>query len=194
MTREEFEQRTGYFPTLEMYKIIEYHYMESQNDKDVFCKAYQSNEFGLAEKIRYEADMQAMRERKKMECTIEVYEKKIQKLEADLECEQEWRPYEDRDNVSQYDYLNLSREGGTKRLTDEEAKEILYHWYGFAKDKVTILYSVPKQEKNRHNCVRDIGEIERLPLYNATDWNYIRFDCGCMSYELYNDNLRLFMH
>lgn len=27
-------------------------------------------------------------------------------------------------------------------------------------------------------------------LYNSTDWNYIRFTCGRMSYELYNDTLR----
>lgn len=53
---------------------------------------------------------------------------------------------------------------------------------------------IPQYEVNRHRQLRKVGEIDRAPLYNATDWNYIRFDCGCMSYELHNDNLRPYLH
>ena len=77
-------------------------------------------------------------------------------------------------------------------MTDDEAKALLYNWYGFAKEKVEILHTAPIYEVNRHRQIRKIGEAERAPLYNATDWNYIRFNCGRMSYELYNDNLRPF--
>lgn len=40
MMLEEFEKRTGYFPTMEEYAAIEKAYMEFSGDKDAFCKAY----------------------------------------------------------------------------------------------------------------------------------------------------------
>ena len=79
-------------------------------------------------------------------------------------------------------------------MTDDEAKDLLYNEFGFAREKVTIYHSIPAYEVNRHRQLRKVGEIERLPLYEATDWNYIRFDCGCMTYELINDDLRPFLH
>lgn len=68
-----------------------------------------------------------------------------------------------------------------------------YDWFGFAKEKIRIIRSVSTYEINRHNRLRKTGEIERLPAYNATDWNYIRFNCGSVGYELYNDQIRLFV-
>lgn len=193
MMREEFEQRTGYFPTMEEYKIIERHYLAFSGDKDIFCKAYKRNEEWIAQNIQQEADIEAIKEKVWVEHLIEGYEAKIAKLNAALEKEQEWKPYEDKDHVSEEDYQALAHCSDTKFLNDEEAKQLLYDWYGFAKEKIIILHSVPRYEKNRHSCLRKIGERERLPLYNATDWNYIRFNCGCMSYELYNDSLRLYV-
>lgn len=116
------------------------------------------------------------------------------KLEAQLEREQEWKPHEDKENVSQDDYEHLVKQSDTRYLTDDEAKDLLYDWYGFAKEKVTIYHSVPKFEVNRHRQLRKVGEIDRRPAYNSTDWNYIRFDCGAMTYELHDDNLRFFVH
>ena len=69
-----------------------------------------------------------------------------------------------------------------------------YNWYGFTKEKIIIRRTIPTYEVNRHRQLRQVGEIDRAPLYNATDWNYIRFDCGCMAYELHNDTLRPFVH
>lgn len=116
----------------------------------------------------------------------------IERLKQQLEREQEWKPFVDTDNYPQVRYDELRKCG--RVMTDDEAKEILYDWYGFAKEKITIHHSVPKYEVNRHRQLRKVGEIERLPLYEATDWNYIRFDCGCMSYELVNDQLRPWVH
>ncbi len=59
--------------------------------------------------------------------------------------------------------------------------------------KIKIIRTVPICQINRHRQGRRIGEEERLPLYNATDWNYIRFDCGMMQYELYDGDLRFFV-
>lgn len=117
---------------------------------------------------------------------------KVEQLEKQLDRELEWKPYIDKDNVSQSDYEHLVGDMNTRFLSDEEAKDILYDWFGFAKEKVKIINNVNTYEINRHGRLRKTGTIERRPAYNATDWNYIRFNCGCISYELCNDQIRLF--
>lgn len=191
---EEFEKRTGYFPTMEEYTAIEKAYMQFDGDKDAFCKAYKKNEGGIAEKIQREVNMQNITAQCEAEKAQKAMQERIAELEKALEREQEWRPYEDTDNVQQADYERLASQSDTEHMSDEKAKDLLYEWYGFAKEKIKIHHSVPVYEVNRHRRLRKVGELDRSPLYNATDWNYIRFDCGCMSYELYNDNLRPYMH
>lgn len=194
MMREEFEKLTGIYPTAELYAQIEAAYMDFTGDKVAFCNAYKKNEGGLAEQIQRTVDMEQIKAQRKAAEAAEKYEARIAELEKALEREQEWKPYEDTDNVQQADYTRLQTAGGTRTLTDEEAKALLYDWYGFAKEKIKIHRTIPQYEVNRHRQLRKVGEIDRAPLYNATDWNYIRFDCGCMSYELHNDNLRPYLH
>lgn len=62
MMIEEFEQRTGYFPSSAEYKAIEAAYMEFDGDKDEFCKAYKKNANGIAERIRREVNAAAFKE------------------------------------------------------------------------------------------------------------------------------------
>lgn len=187
MMREEFEQRTGFYPSQSLYEVIEKHYTVFNGDKDAFCKAYKKDVENLATKIQREADMAAIKAQQETEA-------RFAELEKALEREQEWKLYEDTDNVQQDDYERLASQSDTEHMSDEKAKDLLYEWYGFAKEKIRIHHSVPVYEVNRHRRLRKVGELDRSPLYNATDWNYIRFDCGCMSYELYNDNLRPYLH
>ena len=187
MMREEFEQRTGFLPSQPLY------YMNFDGDKDAFCKAYKKDADGLATKIQREADMAAIKAQQETEKAQKDMEARIAELEKALEREQEWKPYEDTDNVQQSDYERLASQSRTEHLSDEQAKDLLYE-YGFAREKIKIHHSVPVYEVNRHRRLRKVGELDRYPLYNANDWNYIRFDCGCMSYELYNDNLRPYLH
>lgn len=190
MMIEEFEQRTGYFPAAIEYAAIERAYMEFDGDKDAFCKAYKKNTGGIAERIQREINAAAFKEKHQHAADLTRRDIEIERLKNQLEREQEWKPYEDADAVSQSDYDELATAGGTDKMTDDEAKALLYNWYGFAKEKVEILRTAPIYEVNRHHQLRKVGEAERAPLYNATDWHYIRFNCGCMSYELHNDNLR----
>lgn len=194
MMIEEFEKMTGIYPSVDLFKVIENAYYDFDGDKSEFCKAYASNENGLASaiqceanRVHYEVASHILREQKEKDA-------EISRLKKQLEREQEWKPYEDTDNVQQADYLRLRGDSCTKILTDDEAKDLLYDWYGFAKEKVTIHREIPAFEINRHHQLRRAGTIERLPLYSATDWNYIRFDCGRMSYEMYNDEIRPFIH
>lgn len=120
---------------------------------------------------------------------LERAREEIEILRRRLEAEQEWEDYEMKGDVTQSDYENLAKQADTRFLTDDEAKDILYDWYGFAKEKVVIHKSAPTYQKNRHGQVRRKGEVDRSPAYFATDWNYIRFECGSMTYELYNDTL-----
>lgn len=119
-------------------------------------------------------------------------ETKLKNLEAKLEKEQEWKPYESDLNVKQADYDTLATAGGTRILTDDEARQLIVDEFGFEPTKITILHSVYKEEISRHRHCRRIGEINRPPVYNATDWNYIRFDCANWHYEMNNGSLRPF--
>lgn len=124
---------------------------------------------------------------------IERLEKQVERLAEQLEREQEWKPYVDTDNVSQENYESVAGAVGVHFLTDDEAKELLYQWYGFAKEKVKIVRTIPKREVNRHRQLRKVGEIDRKPAYNATDWNYICFNCGMAGYELFNGDLNFYI-
>lgn len=124
---------------------------------------------------------------------------KIKKLEAQLadtaaqlEREQEWKPYEDVRNVSEADYQRLASTCDVKRLSDEEAAELIHREFGFDIDKIEIVHTIDVYEINRHHALRKIGEISRYSLYDATDWNYIRFNVCGWAYEMHDGNLRQF--
>ncbi len=197
MMMQEFIERTGFEPLFDEYKEIEEAYYSFNGNKDEFCADWMKN--GGPEKIAEarakkieQLNSRILELDRQLRQTTEQYEKRIDRLNIDLEREQEWKLYEDKDNYQQDRYDELRSAG--RVMTDEEAKDLLYDWYGFAKEKITIHHSIPKYEVNRHRQLRKIGETERLPLYEATDWNYIRFDCGCLCYELVNDQLRPYLH
>lgn len=192
MMINEFEERTGYYPSVAEYKVIEEIYLEYTGDKDDFCKAFKENRDFLAQKIQTEVNRRYFQEQEAERKEKEQLLHQIESLKAKLEKEQEWKPYEMTENVSQEEYEKLKNAGGTKELSQIEAKDILYSWFGFAREAVTIINTVPTYEINRHRQLRRTGEVERKALYNASDWNYIRFDCGQMSWELCNDELRPF--
>ena len=132
MMIEEFEQRTGYFPSSVEYKAIEAAYMEFDGDKDEFCKAYKKNANGIAERIRREVNAAAFKESRQHTADLTRRDIEIERLKKQLEREQEWKPYEDADAVSQADYDELAASGGTDKMTDDEAKALLYIPYSVA--------------------------------------------------------------
>lgn len=124
---------------------------------------------------------------------------KIKQLEAQLadttaklEREQEWKSYEDGHNVKEERYQHLATAGGTKILSDAEAAELIHREFGFDINLIEIIHTVNIYEINRHNALRKVGELKRDPLYNATDWNYIRFNVRNWFYEMHNGELRQF--
>ena len=196
MMIQELESRTGFYPSQDLYSFIEEAYTESNLDKDAFCKAYKQNENGMAEAIAQKASItriiEADKAEKENDKKISGLEKEVERLKAQLEREQEWKPYESGHNVKQADYERLASgiPNGAYYMTDEEAKDWICSEFDFDRNKITILHEVDEEEVNRHHQCRKTGrKIDRRPIYCATDYHYIRFNTSRWYYEVWNDNL-----
>lgn len=199
MMIQEFEERTGFHPSMELYAEIEKAYMESDLDKDTFCKEYKQNKRGIAEAIARRTTLSAIiasgKAEKEAAEKISELEKQVQRLTEQLERELEWKPYEMRENVSQADYAKLAEgaESGkcSHYMTDEEAKDWICSEFDFDSSKITIIHEVDEWEINRHGQLRKTGKkVDRRPVYCATDYHYIRFNTSRWCYECWNDQLR----
>ena len=124
---------------------------------------------------------------------IDRLKNKIQILEQELDRELEWKPYIDGRNVSQETYDELVSNPSTNFLSDEEATEMIYTEFGFAKEKIRIVRTVNTYDINKHHRLRKSGETERRPAYNATDWNYILFECSGVKYEICDGDINIFI-
>lgn len=197
MNRDEFEERTGFFPSQSLYGIIEKYYCAFPGDKDEFCRAYRENEDGLAWRIQEEADTAALEADRKHETELAGLNARIAGMEEDLKRRQEWKPYESPNNVSQADYERLARgaENGDSchYMTDDEAVRWICDEFDFDPDRITIIHEVDEYEVNCYRQLRRTGrKIDRRPVYCATDYHYIRFNTSRWYYEVWNGQLRPF--
>lgn len=205
MLYSEFTERTGFYPTMDLYRAIEKEYMQFDGDKDAFCKAYRENQNGMAVAIAHDAEMQDFLhnekenrrvriERDQNARQIERLEQKVKELEDRLEREMEWKPKEPDTAMSQADYERLAGDSTAKHLTTEEAADLIAKEFGFDREKIGIVRQLHKTEINRHHGLRVVGSIQRDPLFDAWDWNYIAFKVNgnaTMHYEMVNGELYL---
>lgn len=194
---EEFEQRTGFFPSQALYEVIERYYVKFPGGKDAFCQAYRENAGGLAYRIQREADREAAQAEIGHCQELLCRDGKILKLEKELEREQEWKPYEIPDNVSQADYERTAQvtEAGNAcvHMSDAEAVKWICGEFGFDPNKITIIREIDEHEISRHQQIRRTGrKMDRSPVYCATDCNYIRFNVSHWKYEAWDGQLRPF--
>lgn len=196
MIISEFIERTGFKPTTSEYAKIEEAYYNFNGNKDEFCKDFMKNG---GEKKFYEARAEEIEQlkssiiemKKQHKNEMEAREKQITTLTEELDRELEWKPSDGTGtNMSQSDYAHLADCG--KTMTDEEAKAFIADECGFAPEKIHILHEVSTYEVNKHSCLRKSDTFDRAPVYEATDWNYVRFDCACFMYELVNGELRFY--
>lgn len=195
MMLHEFESRTGFYPSSDLYSLIEKAYMESNLDKDAFCKAYKTNADGLAEKIQRAANTQSWKEHDAISQERKGLTAQIETLKQQLDKEQEWKLYEIEQNVKQADYEKLAEGAADGKwshyMTDEEAIQWICDEFDFDPAKVTIIHEVDEYEINRHRQLRKTGrKIDRRPIYCATDYHYIRFNTSRFYYEVWNDSLQ----
>ncbi len=198
MMIEEFEQRTGFYPTLVQYAAIERAYTDFGGDKDAFCRAYKENAMGIAERIQREVNRDAVKQERSQAAELARRDTEIERLKKELEREQEWKPYEDTHNITQAQYAGLAESvpsGAAHYMTDAEALDWICREFGFDRSQVTILHEIEGQEINRHNHIRATKEkIDRRPIYCATDYHYIRFNAGGgeWQWEAWNGQIRPF--
>ena len=203
MMLSEFVERTGFEPMPAEYAKIEEAYCGFNGDKDAFCKAFVA---GDGEKKIYQAraaeidrlngkilDMDKTFQQSNTE-----YERRLAALQAELDRELEWKPYEFTKNISQAEYAELAKcvdSGSARYMTDDEALDWVCREFGFKRSQVTILHEIDEQEINRHNLCRASGrKIDRRPVYCATDYHYIRFNAGrgAWQWEAWNGQMRPF--
>lgn len=199
MLIEEFEKRTGFFPSTDMYEIIEKRYADFHGDKDAFCAAYKKNADGLAESIQLEADIAICKKDQQRRDEVESAKKNaammrrmVERLQEELDRERGWKPYEvSKMPQNKYDELR----GCGREMSDKEAQEYVTDEFGFAFDRVEIKREIPlyQIDKNRTEF-RKNGTVSRPPVYSATDWLYIRFDVRCggitWQYEAVNGQIQ----
>lgn len=194
MEKTEFIKRTGFNPMEEEYREIEQLYYDFDGDKDAFCKHFVTSGgiqtllnrradtiLGLREELRKAAESR-MKHEKNLEAEIE-------RLKEKLDEELEWRPCSGGTNMPQMRYEELLHTSGVELLSEGEAKQLIYEEFGFAPEKVIIIPTVSTYEADRHGHMREAMTYERVPLYCASDWNYIRFDCARWRYEMINSGL-----
>ena len=196
MMMSEFIDRTGFEPTAKEYAKIEEAYYNFDGDKDAFCKAFVKD--GGARKLckarAAEIDrlnsllLESERQYKK---DMADREKRIDELTAELDKELEWKPSTGTGtNMSQSDYDHLARSG--RQMTDEEAKAFIAGECGFNPEKIRILHEASTYDVNKHLRLRKSGTFDRAPVYESTDWNYVRFDCAYFMYEMVNGELQFY--
>jgi len=192
MMMSEFTERTGFEPMAEEYVEIEQQYYNFDGNKDAFCKHWKDT-VGVegickarAEKITQLRSTMVETEKELMQAIAEK-DGLIARLKADLEREQEWKPWTNKDAVKQEDYDHLRRCG--HEMTDDEAKDWIASEWGFDPSKIRICRKMKTFERNRHSLLRQVGEIDRDPYYDATDWYYVFFRVCGMEYEAYNGSL-----
>lgn len=195
MLLEEFEKRTGFYPTAEHYKIIEGRYSSMDIEKDEFCKMYKKNQDGIAESIQREAVKEAVRKERELAAEISGKDKEIERLKKQIEELQkkldkaegwEWKEVSE---MSQQRYEELAAAGGTEEFSQEKARFWIEEEFGFSSGRIRVLMEIPKYQVSREGYLRKNGTVSRKPVYNATDWNYIRFDVGGWQYEVVNGQL-----
>lgn len=196
MMMSEFIERTGFEPTYDEYRKIEEAYYDFEGDKDAFCKAFVENEGEL--KIYKARAEEIARLRNQMIEVEKQYKKevadrdhRIDRLTADLDLELEWKPAAGTGtNMNQSDYEHLACAG--RKMTDQETREFIADECGFSAEKIVIRHKASAYEVNKHRRLRVAAEYDREPMYESSDWNYVRFDCAGFMYELVNGELRFY--
>ena len=169
MMIQEFEQLTGLHPTMMEYAVIEDMYYDFDGDKREFCKKFAAQEEPLLKVARMVAsETKSDLDRTQKDAAKEKadLESKIKRLEEQLEREQEWKAWTNKDAVKQEDYDHLRKAG--HEMTDDEAKDWIADEWGFDRSKIRICRKMKTFEVNRHSQLRQVGEIDRDPYYDAT--------------------------
>jgi hypothetical protein len=207
MMMSEFIERTGFQPTYNEYQKIEEAYYDFAGDKNEFCKRFvaENGEKKIyAARAAYISDLesQLIDNEKSHKAEVGKLQEQIKELTAELDKELEWRSSDGTGtNMCQRDYEALAAlcdgtHGDPHEMTDAEAEELITSEFGFATKRVQIIRTVHAYEVNKYHQLRKSAEYSRRPLYDVSDYNYVRFDVNCghatWMYEMVNGELMIY--
>jgi hypothetical protein len=87
--------------------------------------------------------------------------------------------------MPQEDYIELEKSTFRSILANEEAILLINSSCGFEASKIEILHEGEIDDTESGSRSIKIKKVLRAPIYNATDWNYIRFNVHCSGGEWY---------
>lgn len=94
--------------------------------------------------------------------------------------------------MAQGKYNELRDAAGTIKMTDEEAVAYIAKEYGFDEAKISIEHKAELRVYTGAATTKATGvRIPREPVYNASDWHYIRFRVCDVLWEICNDSLEM---
>ena len=195
MMIQEFIALTGFEPTPAEYRVIEEDYYNFNGDKEAFCRKFvQEGHIAVIANARQRRQLAEIQELKKETVSqtkeIGLLQNQVRKLQKALDRELDWKPVKGvGTNLSQERYEKLRDAAGTESLSYEKALKLIHREFGFDPAMVEIEQIVCTYEANKYKRLRPSEEYRRKPLYNSSDWNYIRFDCGGYCYEMINGEL-----
>lgn len=124
------------------------------------------------------------------------------KITASQKAEKHTKKGSSGSNMSQSDYENLEKSAESlighcdknTVLTDDEAKKLVGEEFGFEISKIEILHEAEIDISEADSPFLKIKKVPRKPVYDASDWNYIRFNIhGCAGewyYEMINGDIQ----
>ena len=207
MMMSEFTERTGFTPTADEYAKIEEAYYNFNGDKNDFCRAFiaQGGEKKVYEARATEIERlkgQIVELEKMFKADSEKQEKRIADLQAQLDKELEWKPSERTGtHMSQSDYEDLEAlctgdHGDPHVMSEIEARQLVAEEFGFDPERIEIVTTVHTYEVNKYHQLRKAAAYTRQPLYDVSDYNYVRFNVRCAaatwSYEMVNGELETY--
>lgn len=193
MLMQEFTDMTGFEPTVEEFNQIEAEYYRFDGDKQAFCKAFverggEKQVYARRAEYIKELESQLMDQEKEYTARLAELTAKNIHLQEELDRELDWQLTNSAGTkMYQEEYDDLLRHGEV--LNCVQAVNIVCKEYGFARDRVEIKKEVSTYQENKRGELREKERMERDPVYSSTDWNYIRFDCAGLQYEMINGEL-----
>lgn len=191
MLLKEFEELTGFYPSDKMFDEIHKEYIAMECDKRKFCELYKNNKDGLASKIQHRTNAVYAEKVQLVNKKIEILNAGVEALKAKLDVELAWVPYFNQKMLSKEEYAELSSK--IALITTDYAKSFIEDTFGFNKKAIDVISYFPVQEINKYKKIRNVENkfIDRRPLYEASDYNYILFNCCGILYECLDGELNI---
>ena len=88
------------------------------------------------------------------------------------------------------EYVRLRDSCDTEKMSPESVLRYVVTHFGFDAAKVKVLDSLPLHVFCGGGCTKQTdGATKRVPLFNASDWNYMLFEVCGRKWEVINGDL-----